>query len=100
MAFIFFTLQSNLSSAGFIRSSMFAVCEYPTRCSLRRNRSNRSLSAALAQPHHAGAAYRRRLIVVAYRKQCIVLQPVCPRDAERMRRGGAFAYDVVHMGCN
>src|SRR6218665_2595718 len=28
------------------------------------------------------------------------LQPVCPKDAERIRRGGAFAYDIVHMGPN
>src|SRR6218665_1660641 len=35
---------------------------------------------------------------VAYSKQCIILQPVCPQDAERIRRGGAFAYDIVHMG--
>src|SRR6218665_3648420 len=66
MAFIvFFTLQSNFFSAGLIRSSKLTLCEYPTPCSFQRNRSTRSLSAALAQPHHAGAAYRRRLIVVA-----------------------------------
>src|SRR6218665_2928327 len=52
-------------SAGLIRSSKLTLCEYPARCSFRRNRSTRSLSAALAQPHHAGAAYRRRLIAVA-----------------------------------
>src|SRR6218665_837328 len=62
---LFFTLQSNFFSAGLIRSSKLTLCEYPARCSFRRNRSTRSLSAALAQPHHAGAAYRRRLIAVA-----------------------------------
>src|SRR6218665_1937482 len=62
---LFFTLQSNFFSAGFIRSSKLTLCEYPARCSFRRNRWTCSLSAALAQPHHAGAAYRRRLIVVA-----------------------------------
>jgi len=62
---LFFTLQSNFSSAGFIRSSILTLCEFPEWCSFRRNRSTRSLSAALAQPHHAGAAYRRWLIMVA-----------------------------------
>src|SRR6218665_3684322 len=61
---LFFTLQSNFFSAGLIRSSKLTLCEYPARCSFRRNRSTRSLSAALAQPHHAGVAYRRRLIMV------------------------------------
>src|SRR6218665_989288 len=65
MVFIVFSLQSNFFSGGFIRSSKLTLCEYPARCSFRRNRSTRSLSAALAQPHHAGAAYRRRLIMVA-----------------------------------
>src|SRR6218665_413181 len=73
----FFTLQSNFSSAGFIRLSKLTLCEYPARCSLRRNRSTCSLSAALAQPQHAGPAFS---------KQCIVLQPICPQDAERIRR--------------
>src|SRR6218665_2409068 len=62
---LFFSFQSNFFSAGFIRSSKLTLCEYPARCSFRRNRSTRSLSAALAQLHHAGAAYRRRLIAVA-----------------------------------
>src|SRR6218665_595956 len=60
MAFIVFTLQSNFLLRGFIRSSKLTLCEYPARCNFLRNRSTRSLSAALAQPHHAGAAYRRR----------------------------------------
>src|SRR6218665_1439881 len=39
MAFIVFTLQSNFFSAGLIRSSKLTLCEYPARCSFRRNRS-------------------------------------------------------------
>src|SRR6218665_3118088 len=79
----FFTLQSNFSSAGFIRSSKLTLCEYPARCSLRRNRSTCSLSAALAQPQHAGPAYRKRLIVVALHSVNSALS--CNPFALRMR---------------
>src|SRR6218665_2213994 len=80
---LFFTLQSNFISAGFIRSSKLTLHEYPARCSFRRNRSTRSLSAALAQPHHAGAAYGRRLIVVALHTVNSALS--CNSFALRMR---------------
>src|SRR6218665_2406391 len=95
MAFIVFN---------FTESSKLTLCEYPARCSFRRYLSTRSLSAALKQPHHAGAAYRRRLIAVALHtvNSALSCNPFAlrMRSACGIRRGGAFAYDIIHTGRN
>jgi|SRR6218665_2059180 len=80
----------------FMKSSMLTLCEYPARCSLRRNRSTRSLSAALVQPHHAGAAYRRWLIVVALHRVNSALS--CNPFALRMR--SAYVELMISSTCD